>query len=343
MNRLYVIETLLNRIEVPSVIHTDQKILFFNNAGLNIFNVDSQAIDKIYDKSLNDVVDEADNVEITDTAYLENGIFVSTIKEKSNNHISYADLRFKDVFKDHSAPMILVDFERGGRIIEANDAACAFYGYSSDEITSMTIDYLNILPLSEIVNEMTQAKTRNRNYFNFTHRIKDGNVRNVEVYSTPINYNGKTVLFSIIHDTTEKKLYEIQLRDMNKRLNKRVALEVIQNKEREKQYQELFDILDEPVFIINLENGIPSRFVYANDSACALAGIAKDILMKTKPMDMIAAYEFLNNSEILYNTNEKKEYKTYMKIGNVGYDIIACRLDTDGNEQLFIIFKPVNL
>ncbi len=44
-----------------------------------------------------------------------------------------------------------------------------------------------------------------RNLFIFPHRLASGEVRTVEVHSSPISHNGQIMLFSIIHDITERK------------------------------------------------------------------------------------------------------------------------------------------
>jgi len=56
--------------------------------------------------------------------------------------------------------------------------------------------------------ERRRALGEQRNHFVFPHRIATGEVRWVEVYSTPIEAQGKALLFSIIHDITERKRAE---------------------------------------------------------------------------------------------------------------------------------------
>ncbi|WP_295431179.1 PAS domain S-box protein [uncultured Thiodictyon sp.] len=51
-----------------------------------------------------------------------------------------------------------------------------------------------------------------RNYFNFRHRIASGEVRDVEVFSSPVDVSGRPLLFSIVHDITHRKQVEAALR-----------------------------------------------------------------------------------------------------------------------------------
>jgi signal transduction histidine kinase len=55
------------------------------------------------------------------------------------------------------------------------------------------------------------AASRKTNYFVFKHRLANGNIRDVEVYSTPILSENEKVLFSIIHDITEVMEYRTDL------------------------------------------------------------------------------------------------------------------------------------
>ena len=52
----------------------------------------------------------------------------------------------------------------------------------------------------EVKAEMDNAKSKNKNYFNFKHRTADGIIKEVEVYSQPIPYAEKDYLYSIIHE-----------------------------------------------------------------------------------------------------------------------------------------------
>lgn len=51
---------------------------------------------------------------------------------------------------------------------------------------------------------MQKAKTEQRNFFNFKHKLSTKEIRDVEVYSSPILIGEHKVLYSIIHDVTER-------------------------------------------------------------------------------------------------------------------------------------------
>ena len=72
---------------------------------------------------------------------------------------------------------------------------------------------------------MGRAKDENHNQFIFKHRLKSGEIRDVEVYSGPIVFDGETLLYSIVHDITERKLAEeeIQRKEMQLRTAQKVG------------------------------------------------------------------------------------------------------------------------
>ena len=118
-----------------------------------------------------------------------------------------SESRFRDFFEKNNSMMLLID-PYSGEVFNANQAAAAFYGYSQQGLIGMNINEINTLPPGEIAQEQQRALQEERNYFNFSHRLASGEVRAVEVYTTPLDSGGKRLLFSVIHDVTERKIVE---------------------------------------------------------------------------------------------------------------------------------------
>ncbi len=66
----------------------------------------------------------------------------------------------------------------------------------------MNINDFNMLSPDQVSLEMTKAKSDHRNYFEFRHMVRSGEIKEVEVYSYPITIGQKVFLFSIIIDVT---------------------------------------------------------------------------------------------------------------------------------------------
>jgi PAS domain S-box-containing protein len=82
----------------------------------------------------------------------------------------------------------------------------------------MEISRINVLPPEEITAQRLRALHEKQICFNFRHRLASGEERDVEVRSTAIDQGGKTMLFSIISDVTERKRNEFLLQQAAERL-----------------------------------------------------------------------------------------------------------------------------
>ena len=139
-----------------------------------------------------------------------------TERKRIEETLLASEERFRRMFESHSAIMLLVE-PVTGRILDANRAAERFYGYTTTRLRSMSIWEINILPPDDVQKERNLALTEQRNHFIFPHRLADGEVKTVEVHSSPIEQNGTNILFSIIHDITERKRIEAALRASEQR------------------------------------------------------------------------------------------------------------------------------
>jgi len=115
--------------------------------------------------------------------------------------------RFHSMFERHDSVMLLIAPD-SGKIIEANLAAARFYGRSQKELCSLSIDKINIMSPEEIAAARMKAARDQENFFIFSHLLASGEIRLVEVHSSPIDIGGTTVLFSIVNDITDRRRAE---------------------------------------------------------------------------------------------------------------------------------------
>jgi len=119
---------------------------------------------------------------------------------------------FQSMFINHHAVMMLIEAETG-KIVDVNKAAIEFYGYSKEIFKGMFIQQINQLSDEEVEKVRTKASHGEQTHFEFKHQLSSGEIRDVEVFVSNINQKEKSVLFSIVHDITErKKLMEEQSR-----------------------------------------------------------------------------------------------------------------------------------
>ena len=133
-----------------------------------------------------------------------------------------SEQRFRSMFESHAAVMLLVE-PNSGAIQDANSAAAAFYGYTRQRLQTMNINHLNTMPLQFVTAQRKRALRGDQGCFVFPHRLASGEVRTVEVHSTPIRVQGRLLLFSIIHDITDRKLLEKQILDFSQQERQRLG------------------------------------------------------------------------------------------------------------------------
>jgi PAS domain S-box-containing protein len=129
-------------------------------------------------------------------------------KIRTQEALIESEERHRSLFEDSIAMMLLIDLH-DGQIIDANPASCVFYGYSRAEIKQMKISQICTMPEESLLEEL--EKIRLEKHLQFQHRLKDGTVRDVEIYNSQIKAFAKDVLHTIIHDITEKKRIEGEL------------------------------------------------------------------------------------------------------------------------------------
>ncbi|NVO08290.1 MAG: PAS domain S-box protein, partial [Rhodoferax sp.] len=120
-----------------------------------------------------------------------------------HEELGKSEERYRALFDHSKVPMLLIDPAHGD-IVHANDAAQHFYGYDGATLERMSIDQINCMDPEAMAQAMRDANFQHRHHFYFDHRLADGRVVPVEVHSGPIEIDGRTLLYSIIHDITER-------------------------------------------------------------------------------------------------------------------------------------------
>jgi PAS domain S-box-containing protein len=159
-------------------------------------------------------------------------------RKQAEEALRESDERYRSLFHNNHSVMILID-PLAGAIIDANSAACAYYGYTLSEITGLKITDINTLPYDRVYSEMQLTKSSQGRRVIFKHRLADGRVRDVEVFTGPILVAGQELVYSIVHDITERKQAEEELRKLNETLEQQVAERTELAESRAKQLRAL--------------------------------------------------------------------------------------------------------
>lgn len=107
------------------------------------------------------------------------------------------------LFANNCMPMLLINPETT-QVVDANIRAVNYYGYDAQTLCQMKVSDINILPPEQIRAEVQAAAKAKKDHFNFKHRLANGEIREVEVFSSPVGFGGDTYLLSMIHDVTHQ-------------------------------------------------------------------------------------------------------------------------------------------
>ncbi len=115
--------------------------------------------------------------------------------------LAVSEDRYRSLFTNAGAAMLLLDRD-AGVIVEANEAAAAYYGYPAGQMRRMRIGDISLDPLPE-----TPVDSRPGGYIR--HRLASGEVRIVEAHTGPLPGGG--LCYAILHDVTERRRLEEEL------------------------------------------------------------------------------------------------------------------------------------
>ena len=196
--------------------------------------------------------------------------------------------QFRTLLEKHNAVMLLIDPETG-KIIFANKAAERYYGYTSKEFESLLIYQINQLSKEQIDQDMANAYDQKHNCFSFQHKLSNGEIRDVEVHSSPIPFKGKVILFSIVHDITERQQIQKELQ------------------ESEKRYRTLSDSMGEGYLRADPQGNI----IMANPAIAKMCGYTSPEEMMGMHMATLQNISRKERERIVHSLKEKGVFKNF--------------------------------
>ncbi len=181
--------------------------------------------------------------------------YLHTVKK-----LSESEERFRQLFFESQMVLLVIDPE-SGYLQDANKTAETFYNYSRNQLLSMKISQINMYKEDELKQKMGLALEKKQKNFRMQHRVASGEVRDVEVFAGPVNFGGKTYLYSIVNDITEN------LQAINKL------------KESDLSYRSLFNAVNDAIYIQDREG----KFLDINNGAMKMYGYKREDFIGNTP------------------------------------------------------------
>jgi len=218
-----------------------------------------------------------------------------TASKASDRALRESEEQYRSLFEVSASVTLLVDPD-GGAIVDANRAACDWYGWSRDELLAMTIADINTLASVSVQAEMASALAREKRFFRFQHRLADGTTRDVDVVSGPYKARGRTLLHSVVTDVTESVRATTELADHGEQLGRLVAERTAELNEVNRvmaqradevarwrrNFHAFFDTIDDLLFVLDAGGGI----IHVNGTVCRRLGYTPEELLGRPVLDV---------------------------------------------------------
>ncbi|TES90542.1 MAG: PAS domain S-box protein [Candidatus Cloacimonadota bacterium] len=175
-----------------------------------------------------------------------------TERKRGEEELRESEKKYHTLFNKIAEPILIYDKE-SYHFLDCNEAVLSTYGYSKDELKSMTP--FDLYPPENIEKVESKINIKNMNLpSTYTHITKYGQRLDVEIVTDEIIYEGQPAWVSIVSDVTERKQageelakirdeLEIQVKERTAELvmiNKQMEQEITERKRAEEELTQSF-------------------------------------------------------------------------------------------------------
>ncbi len=190
--------------------------------------------------------------------------FDITRQKQAEEALRRSEQRYRQMFELHGLPKLILD-PGAGHILDANPAAAQFYGYTVETLKTLSIFDINLSPIHEVKAKMAKAATQEMLSCQFIHRSANGNPCDVEVFTGPIEIEGRQRLYSIVTDITEKERAKKALQEAHDSLEHRVIERTAELEKVKNRIEAIFNHSGDGILLLDIHRGI-QQANYAFDS-----------------------------------------------------------------------------
>lgn len=229
-------------------------------------------------------------------------------KKKAEEALRASEANYRRLIEGNPQPMWIYDID-SLRILEVNEAAISKYGYTRSEFLKMTIKDLR--PEEEILKVTEFLKTLQLDNKGLTqsgpwkHRLKNGELIDVEITSHAINWQGHKARFTLAWDVTKRLQMETSLR------------------KAEEQYRSIFENAIEGIYQSTPEG----KFIAVNPALAKMFGYSST-------EDMIRSVTDIG-AQLYADPADRLHMKTLLEKNGAAYGLEFKGLKTN-NEVIWV-------
>jgi len=158
-----------------------------------------------------------------------------TQRKLTEKALQESENRYRKIFEDHPSVILLIN-PSTHNIIDANKAASEYYGWQPEKLKRMKISDISTTTVADIQSTINEVVKNQQQRIESKHKLSDGTVRDVVIYISKIELQGKEIIHSIINDITERKKAEDRIKTLTKAVEQSPVSVVITNPKGNIQY-----------------------------------------------------------------------------------------------------------
>ncbi|WP_051617313.1 diguanylate cyclase [Desulfonatronovibrio hydrogenovorans] len=204
-------------------------------------------------------------------------------KRRMEKEYKESEDRFWSFFRGNDTPKLLLDPDTG-EIVDFNQMACAFYGYSPQEMSQANFMDLTPLPEQVMHKELHRAGLQWIKPAFFMQRLAGGGLSEVEVSAGPVYQNGRKLILCLLHDSSaaQRAIEALKHRSQKPPARSRRP-SVSQGKSESKEFETLLDCVQTHIcYFID-----PYTYGMANKTHADFLGIEKKKFYRAKISDIL--------------------------------------------------------
>ena len=209
--------------------------------------------------------------------------------------VGQSGLVFESFFERSVDAVWLFD-PQAGVFLDCNDAAVKLIG-AKDKAQLLQTTPMDLSPPFQPNGATTRERTaqiialvekHNGYRFEWTMRRKDGRDVPLEVSCTPILMSGRNIHVVVARDISERKQAEQESFELNQSLERRVAERTAELTTSEARLRAVVEHAPEAIVVFDGNTG---RFLFGNEHACRLYGVAMEKLAQLTPAEVSPKFQ----------------------------------------------------